>query len=531
MKSNRVNTFFLSAVLVSFLYIILINTNHAPYYIDDEYNLIKVNKPNELFGLPGNWFQEFIVFQKGFFDFGRFAPISISIVFLRGKLAGTSPFAQHIIVFLFGILSAVVIYLIAKKLNFSTTVSFICSITFITGHEFGEIFMRLQSGESPGLLFLLISILFIIKFKDSNKESDVYTALLFAVLAAMCKESFIIVLPLIPCIALLNVSPSLLNIKIKENKSLFFWFFGAFTLLTFLLLIVIKTSDKVFDYGEPLSPLAMLQNNFVWIFKWFLPFFPIVLFVMVDFIRKKEFNKISLLLLFSIAWISSQLIIYYKIMISFSQGRYLIPSALIFIFLLGLSLNYIQKNYKKLYYISLILVLIISVRNAKIIHINSNEFAARANAYKSLIDEMLIDKPQKIAVYGGYEFFSSISIFFKWNNYQPKLIATPIVPALNQKKKKYDNSAFENSLQEKLKLNYDYKTIGDLKTDTTINYLITASYEEWEELNYAEISKTFPHQKKIVAKFCNATFRDLLKKDFWTGNLKNDQRTLVVFYK
>jgi hypothetical protein len=48
----------------------------------------------------------------------------------------------------------------------------------------------------------------------------------------------------------------------------------------------------------------------------------------------------------------------------------------------------------------------------------------------------------------------------------------------------------ENSLQEKLKLDFVYKTLSELKTDTSVNYLITSAYEEWEELNYSEISKS-----------------------------------------
>jgi len=531
MDISKKKEFWVCVFIIVIFFVLLINTLNAPFYIDDEYNLIKVYKPNDLFGNSGSIFQDFINFQKGFFDFGRFFPLLTSIVFLRGKLAGANPFTQHIIVFLFGLASAIVIYLIGKRLNFSKIVSLVCSITFLTGHAFGEIFFRLQSGESPGLFFVLLSILYFLKYTHSKNRNNLYTSLLFGTFAGLCKESFIIILPLIPFIGILNTPPSEFFLKLNENKRPFYLFFGAFALLTLMLIIVIKTSNKIFNYGEALSLPSLLFNNFIWIFKWFVPFIPIVLFVFIDIIRKKEFIKIVLLSLFSVAWISSQLLIYYKIIISFSQGRYLIPSALILIFLLGFSLNYIEKKYIKIYYITLAIIAILTIRNSKITYIKSNEYAARANAYKSLIDEMLIYKPEKIAVYGGFEFFQSISIFFKWHNYQPKLITTPIIATPNKKKKQYDDSEFQNSLQEKLKVNYEYKTISELKSDSSVNYLITTTYEEWEELNYAEISKTFPHHKKITAYFSNANFGDLLNKDFWTGNLKNDKRTMVVFYK
>jgi hypothetical protein len=43
--------------------------------------------------------------------------------------------------------------------------------------------------------------------------------------------------------------------------------------------------------------------------------------------------------------------------------------------------------------------------------------------------------------------------------------------------------------------------------------------------------KTFTKVEKVAVKFSNPGFGDLLKKDFWIGNLKNSERSYLVFTK
>jgi hypothetical protein len=43
--------------------------------------------------------------------------------------------------------------------------------------------------------------------------------------------------------------------------------------------------------------------------------------------------------------------------------------------------------------------------------------------------------------------------------------------------------------------------------------------------------KTFTKVEKVTVKFSNPSFSDLLKKDFWIGNLRNSERSYLVFTK
>ena len=77
------------------------------------------------------------------------------------------------------------------------------------------------------------------------------------------------------------------------------------------------------------------------------------------------------------------------------------------------------------------------------------------------------------------------------------------------------------------------------------NFYICINKDEWQ--HHFEADNYFPvdilteekiktiitqqHFIKVAVKFSNPGFSDLLKKEFWLGNLQNSQRTFVVFKK
>ena len=68
---------------------------------------------------------------------------------------------------------------------------------------------------------------------------------------------------------------------------------------------------------------------------------------------------------------------------------------LIFIFLIVISLEHF-KQYPKGYWIAFLLVFSLIIRNSKIVHINANEFEARATAFNNLIDKLVEKSESKI---------------------------------------------------------------------------------------------------------------------------------------
>ncbi len=407
--------------------------------------------------------------------------------------------------------------------------SFIGALIYITGYAYSEIFFRLSSGECTGNFFLLISIYFIISFTKSDNKTSLNWSLIFGFLAALSKETYLILYPLIFAIPFLFIETNQWKSFFSKNIKGVYLIVGSFVVLVLCLYITIAGSGVLFSYGTPLSKQEMIINNAIWIFKWFLLFSPLVVIALLDYLRENKFRNLIPILLFSLAWIIAELVIYNRVIISFSQGRYMMPSGLIFILLIVLSMEHFKK-YSKGYFLVFFLVLALIFRNGKIVYINANEFNSRATAFNVLIDKLVDKKPEKIAIYGGFEFFKSLNTHFTYKNYFPDLITTPVVHKKDYKND-YNDTAFRNEWQEKLKKQYQFKTLEELKNDTSVNFMVTAEPEEYQAINYEAVMKTFKHVEKVSVSFSNPSFKDLLNQELWTGNFKNAQRTYLIFSK
>ncbi len=522
------NALVFSTLFIIF-YVLIKNAIHAPFTVEDEYNNFHWANPNQLFGVEKNYLQTLLKTIEGFIFQGRLLVTHLIVIVGRAKLFGINPTMHHWTVFLFGLGTAFFIYKIFVKASFSSINSYLGALIYISGYTYAEIFFRLSSGECTGNLFLVISIYFIVSFSKNQKNAHLYWSILFGFIAALSKESYVILYPLIFAIPFLFLDANQWKSFIIHNIKHIYIIAISFLILILSLYLTIKSSGIVFSYGQPLSTFDTIVNNTSWIFKWFIIFMPLVIIASIDFLRKNNYRILIPIIIFSAGWIISQLVVYNKVIISFSQGRYMMPAGLIFIFLIVISFEHF-KQYSKGYWIAFLLVFALIIRNSKIVYINANEFNARASAFNNLIEKLVARNSEKIAVYGGVEFFQSINTHFKYKNYSPQFITTPVVYKKDFHNK-YNDSDYKNELQKDLNKVHQFKTLTDLKRDTSVNIMVTAEPEEYLPVNYDEIMKTFTNVEKVAVKFSNPGFSDLLKKDFWTGNLKNSQRSYLVFTK
>ena len=522
------NTFVFSTLFVIF-YVLVKNAIKAPFTVEDEYNNFYWANPNHLFGPEASYLQTLFHAVKGFIFQGRLLVTHLIVIVGRAKIFGIDPSMHHWTVFLFGLGTAFFIYKLFVKASFSKINSYLGALIYISGYTYAEIFFRLSSGECTGNLFLVISIYFVVFFIKDQKNVYIYWSIIFAFIAALSKESYVILFPLIFAIPFLFIDTNQWKSFVIQNIKYVYIIAISFLILVLSLFLTIKSSGIVFSYGKPLSTFDTVLNNTSWIFKWFIAFMPLVIIASFDFVRKNNIRSIVPILIFSAGWIISQLVVYNKVIISFSQGRYMMPAGLIFIFLIVISLEHF-KQYSKGYWLAFVLVFALIIRNSKIVYINANEFNARATAFNILIDKLVATKPDKIAVYGGVEFFQSINTHFKYKSYSPQLITTPVVykeDFFNE----YNDVDYKNKLQKDLNERHQFKTLLDLKVDSTVHIMIPAEPEEYLPVNYDEIMKTFTKVEKVTVKFSNPSFSDLLKKDFWIGNLRNSGRSYLVFTK
>jgi hypothetical protein len=515
--------------LLIFFYILVKNAIFAPFTVEDEYNNFYWANPDLIFGPESNYFKTVYKAIVGFIFQGRLLITHLIVIVARAKIFGINPLFHHLTVFLFGFGSAFALYKIFEKAAFSRINACIGALIYLTGYAYSEIFFRLSSGECTGNLFLLMAIYFIVSFVKNNLKSHFYWCIFFGFFAALSKESYLILFPLIFAVPFLFIESSQWKIFLQQNMNFVYLIAFCFVVLILSLFLTIKSSGIVFSYGEPLSKFDTFINNITWLFKWFLVYVPIVLTALILYIRKNNIGKILPFIIFCAGWIISQLVVYYKVIISFSQGRYMVPAGLIFIVMIVIALEYLQSN-TKVYKYALVLIGLLLIRNAKIVYINANEFGARAAAFNTLIDQLVNEKHEKIAVYGGVEFFQSIQTHFIFKGYHPQLITTPVIykkDYLNT----YNDQDYKNELQNRLNDIYEFRSLKDLQSDTTIHVMITAEPEEYLPINYPEVMKTFKKFEKVNSKFANPGLRESFSKDFWMGELKNDQRSYLVFTK
>lgn len=513
-------------------YILIRSTISIGFNIDDDHQFISMNNPNQKFGDYGSNFNHFIFLQEQWFIGARFFPILVTIIFLKAKFLGTNFIIHHLIIFFSGVISTFFIYKIFRLKDFSMSTSLIASLVFFTGNEYGEIFWRLICGEGPGVMLYLVGVYFTLKYFKIKSNINFSLSLLFLGLAALTKESFILLFPitfLLPFIGLTSFDA--IKQKIISHKKIYLYAVTFFLLIITTIIIMLVNAKQMFDYGSPLSLKDTLLNNLLFVLKWFIPYTPILAIACWIAYQNRMFNYIVHLTLLLVIWITFHLLVYHKVIISFSMGKYIMPGGLVLIALLGIGLEYIRLNSKTLYKISLLLICLILIRNAKITFINANQFAARVNSFNKLIDHTIASNEKNIAIYGGIEFYQSVYSHFTYRGYFPVIYSCKAIPLEKKVKNKYENAAFEASKFEEINAKYPLRTLEQLSKDTLVNTLIVAEPLDIEEVNEKAIVPYFPKKQEIRTTFTNLKFSDLIKVDFWKGDLKNDKSTYVYFTK
>jgi hypothetical protein len=456
----------------------------------------------------------------------------VTIIFFKAKLIGSNYLIHHLIVFFSGVLIAFFAYKILRLKNISHTNSLIGALVLFTGNAYGEIYWRLICGEGPGLFFYVIGLYYTLSYFNQKSSKKLWLSILFLTAAALTKESFILLLPIAYLIPLIGAN-SILEAQqlINDNKKIYTIALSVFTILMFVLIFMILTAVKIFDYGSPLSLKETIINNFVFVCKWFIPFTPIVGLALFFMIKNKSYRLLLQLAILTFCWVTAHLIVYHKVIISFSMGKYIMPGGLVFIGIIALSLEYIKSNSNLGFKFCLLLMSFLLVRNAKITYIMANEYAAKVSAFNQLIDQSVQKKQSHIAIYGGIEIYLSLDSQFKNRNYFPKIYSSKVVYNRILPANEFQNQDYEDAMFESIALDFPTKTLAQLGQDSTVKTLIVAEPVEVEEIDEEVVLKYFPHKIEIVTAYNNPKFSDLINPACWKGELNNSKVTYLYFTK
>ncbi len=155
------------------------------------------------------------LFQAGH---DRFRPMYFVFLHIFTKLYGLNPFIWYLSSSLIAVITSLVFYAFARRINFSMLNSLIFTLLIMMGYQ-ASTYARFGTPETTATLLLGLAFLFSTgKYRlNSSKITTTILVILFAALAALNKEACILMLPALAVFKLWN------SIRDKNNNLVTAW--------------------------------------------------------------------------------------------------------------------------------------------------------------------------------------------------------------------------------------------------------------------------------------------------------------------
>lgn len=327
---KKIDAFVLAGItLMLGAFFIGTGTIFSGYHFTDDHEIIRINNnlnTSSLFSVINQWTSN---------DFNiRFRPLYYPHRVLLVKLFGLNFLMWSVYYLMMLIVTFCLLYLSLRKFKAPIIVSLLFPVIAIAGAQ-AENWWRLGTSENIGALFLALSFYYL-KEPEKNKNRANILFILFLLMAALCKESFIVVIPAILFLKIyLNTQTQKLSIKkiISGNLLLLI---PLFCVVLFLYIIYFHIGINQIGYAgiESGTQIRDLLTQIAVIFKEeFYYYWILVLacFVFTLFLVKNDndlrvyFQKIAGELFFLVLFLTPLLILYAK---SGMKDRYLIPATI-----------------------------------------------------------------------------------------------------------------------------------------------------------------------------------------------------------
>jgi protein O-mannosyl-transferase len=142
---------------------------------------------------------------------GRYRPLSIALFAIEHQLWGNSPHKMHVVnVLLFVLCILSIFYFLRnylfRKLPYGEDLAFISVLLFIIHPLHTEVVANIKSSdEILSLLFIMLTFIFSLKFRESKKIIHLFTGMLCLFLALLAKEYAITLLFLLPLLFMVSL--------------------------------------------------------------------------------------------------------------------------------------------------------------------------------------------------------------------------------------------------------------------------------------------------------------------------------------
>lgn len=346
--------------IFSFLY--FTGTLNSGYHFIDDHTMIAIKNDLD----KEHFLETAFRYTKDDFNI-RFRPLFYPFYISEVQVFGVNFFALSLFMGVLAFSCIMLFYFGMRKLGYSFLMSTIFVLLMFLGSQ-SAIWWRLGTNEPIGILFLGLSFFFMSKCleKDRYKSNNILSVV-FLVLASLCKESFIVIIPAFALFKIWN-EKRFFNITIKEslkkNKLFILPFVGMFIEL-FVIKFVVGTNQIGYagvtsSTSEFIAGIKNILFSHSSLFNWIKLFGLLILFFLLSFLfmvggKRREFVKsiktLSIDLLFALMIIVPGVIMHAK---SGMVERYLLPTTFGLAFLIVVVMQ--NTKQKILRYVAIVIV-------------------------------------------------------------------------------------------------------------------------------------------------------------------------------
>jgi hypothetical protein len=201
--------FLLILLVIVFGCLILSGTLFSGPRMEDENQIYKLQMEFEEWGFATTLKEELL----SRFEMRRLVPLYCIQKVGLAYLFGTNLMGWHIYTGLLGVLSGFSLFLFAGELKFDLVASALFSLLSIVGEQ-SVLWWRLLQGEGIGLALSSVGLYLLTRGYARKRKRLEWLGLLFFLMASLCKESFILLLPAVGLFRLL------LPLHDDENKKI-----------------------------------------------------------------------------------------------------------------------------------------------------------------------------------------------------------------------------------------------------------------------------------------------------------------------
>ena len=261
-KPDYLERFVFPVSLFLFAFLLYGNTINHDFALDDDIvtrKNIYVQKGFE--GIP-------MLFSKGFlYGFNQrndqsYRPISLLSLAVEKQMFGGTPGVHHFFNIFFYALGCIALYFLFRSLfkQYSAWIPFVITLLFTAHPIHTEAVANIKSrDEVLNMLLLVLTLLKVVQFTDSNKRGHLITAVVFYFLALLTKEQAIAFLAIIPLT--LYFFRNIAFKKIVTTSIPFFLVAGLYMFMRWGILDNVTFDEKMTVVNNTLAGAANMQER------------------------------------------------------------------------------------------------------------------------------------------------------------------------------------------------------------------------------------------------------------------------------